>query len=196
MSKAERTRQMIIEQAAPIFNEKGIAGTSIDDVLKAAGVAKGCLYGHFDSKEELSYATVDYMLQKIIDRRNRVIEKETTAKAKLFAFMDLHKDPLNSLITGGCPILNFSIESDNTNPVVQQKIQTIIISGNKLFASIIKEGIKNGEFKADLNADEFALKMFAAIEGGNFISKAMNNSKYNLTIIKNLKKEIETYCIT
>jgi len=196
MSKAERTRQMIIEQAAPIFNEKGIAGTSIDDVLKAAGVAKGCLYGHFDSKEELSYATVDYMLQKIIDRRNRVIEKETTAKAKLFAFMDLHKDPLNSLITGGCPILNFSIESDNTNPVVQQKIQTIIISGNKLFASIIREGIKNGEFKADLNADEFALKMFAAIEGGNFISKAMNNSKYNLTIIKNLKKEIETYCIT
>ena len=196
MNKAERTRQMIIEQAAPIFNKQGIAGTSIDDVLKAAGVAKGCLYGHFDSKEELSYATVDYMLQRIIDRRNRVIDNETTAKGKLFAFMDLHKDPLNPLIAGGCPILNFSIESDNTNPIVQQKIQAIIISGNKLFAGIIKEGIKSGEFRADLNADEFALKMFAAIEGGNFISKAMNNSKYNLTIIKNLKSEIETYCIT
>ena len=39
MSKAEKTKQMIIEQAAVIFNEKGVAGTSIDDILKASKVA-------------------------------------------------------------------------------------------------------------------------------------------------------------
>jgi len=46
-TKAERTRQFIIEQAAPLFNERGVAGVSIDDVLKVTRVAKGCLYGHF-----------------------------------------------------------------------------------------------------------------------------------------------------
>jgi len=196
MGKSEKTRQMIIESAAPIFNKKGIAGTSIDDVLKAAGVAKGCLYGHFESKEELSYATTDYLLQKLAERRNAVILKETTAKKRLHAFMDNHKDPLNSFFTGGCPILNLSTEADDTNPVIKQKIQSTILTATKLLSSVIREGIKNGELSEELDPEEFSMKMFAAIEGGNMVSRAMNNNKHMLSIIKSLKSELEYYCLT
>ena len=68
MSKAERTRQSIIEQAAVKFNEKGIAGTSVDDILAITKISKGCFYGHFESKEELSFVAVDHLLNKITER--------------------------------------------------------------------------------------------------------------------------------
>ena len=54
LTKAERTKQFILETAAPIFNQKGISGANIDDVLSATKLTKGCLYGHFESKEDLA----------------------------------------------------------------------------------------------------------------------------------------------
>jgi len=196
MTKAERTKQMIIEQAAPIFNRKGIAGTSVDDVLAAAKVAKGCLYGHFASKEELSYASADYLLKKLAEKRDSVMGKETTAKGKVFAFMDLNKDPMNSLFVGGCPILNLSVEADDTNPVIKQKIQTIIKNAAGLLVGALREGIRTGEFSDRLDPEEYAMKMFAAIEGGNMICLAMSDSKYMTSIIKSLRNELESYRTT
>jgi len=195
MNKSERTRQLIIERAAPLFNKKGIAGTSIDEVLEAAQIAKGCLYGHFESKEELSYAAADFLLQKLAERREATISREKTAKAKLYALLDTHRDPLNSLFTGGCPILNLSTEADDTNPVIKEKIQLTIQSVTRLFAGIIRAGVKAGEFSKELDADAFSLKMFAAIEGGNMICRTMNHSRYMLSIIKSLKDELEAYCL-
>ena len=82
----------------PDLQQEGVAGTSIDDVLKAAKVAKGCLYGHFENKEALSQAAVDYMLEKVLDRRSAMLAAESTSKGKLIAFMDYHKNPLASFL--------------------------------------------------------------------------------------------------
>ena len=41
MNKGEMTRQRIIEEAAPIFNQRGYAGCSMQDVMEATGLEKG-----------------------------------------------------------------------------------------------------------------------------------------------------------
>lgn len=46
LRKAEKTKQFILETASPIYNEKGISGVSIDDVLESTKLTKGCIYGH------------------------------------------------------------------------------------------------------------------------------------------------------
>ncbi|MBD1385922.1 TetR/AcrR family transcriptional regulator [Mucilaginibacter rigui] len=195
MSKAEQTRQTIIEKASVIFNEKGIAGTSIDDVLKAAKVAKGCLYGHFASKEDLSYACVDYMLTRISERRNNALDKEKTAKAKIFAFMDNNKNPLLSYIDGGCPIVNLSAESDDTNPVIKKKVRKLITTAIKLFTDILHDGIAKNEFSDCLKPEEFALKMFMSIEGANAICRVINSAKPMQQLIHSLKAELDSYSL-
>jgi TetR/AcrR family transcriptional repressor of nem operon len=196
MGKAEITRQFIIETAAPIFNEKGIAGTSIDDVLKATKVAKGCLYGHFSNKEELSQAMVDHLLQKVSDHTTARLNREDTAKAKLFAFLDMHKNPLCTVAGGGCPIINFGAECDDTNPVIRQKIKTAIQKTVKMLSSIIQDGIDHKEISSSINADAFALKLFAAVEGGIMISRVTGNNKYMLSVITSLSKELNSLLIT
>ncbi|SIO41804.1 TetR/AcrR family transcriptional regulator [Chitinophaga niabensis] len=193
MSKAEQTRQSIIEKAAVIFNEKGIAGTSIDDVLKAADVAKGCLYGHFESKEDLAYASVDYMLAKIRARREAVFSKHKGAVEKIYAYLEVQRNPLNTLLQGGCPVVNLSVESDDTNPVIRKKLKALYESGFKAFTQILQDGIDAGELSDRLNAEEFATKMYASVQGGILISRTMNTAKPMHLVIQSLKAELEGY---
>lgn len=191
MTKAEKTRQFIIEKSAPIFNKKGLAATAMSDIMEATKMAKGGLYGHFESKEELAYAVVDYNLGKLFGKIEQGIQKAKTAKEKLCVYIDLHKAPLDTPVLGGCPLINFGMEADDTNPVVREKVKKKIEKGQKMVEEIITRGIKNGELKSGFNAKEFSIRMFALIEGGIVICRILNSNNQMGTIVKMLKKEIE-----
>jgi AcrR family transcriptional regulator len=193
MTKSERTKQFIIEQSAPLFNRKGIAGTAMSDIMDATKMAKGGIYGHFESKEELSYAVVDYNLNKLKEALSKAIEKADSTKEKLFACMDLFKNPLQFPVEGGCPILNFGAEADDTNPVIKEKVKNIIETAQNIIASLIKQGIKNGTFKDTFDAKGFSILMFTAIEGGTMIGRVLDTNKQMTIVIKMLKELIETY---
>jgi len=59
-SKGAETRQRIIAEAAPLFNQRGYEGCSIQDIMSATGLEKGGIYRHFESKEELAAEAFDY----------------------------------------------------------------------------------------------------------------------------------------
>src|SRR6202171_5234257 len=60
MTKGEQTRKKIVEAAAPIFNQRGYEGSSLNDLMEATGLKKGGIYRHFTSKEELAVEAFDY----------------------------------------------------------------------------------------------------------------------------------------
>lgn len=191
--KAGRTRQFIIEQAAPIFNSKGIAGTTIDDILAATKMAKGGIYGNFENKEAISIASVDFLFGKMSARAYAVMSKEKTAIKKLFAFIDLRKNPLEPFIEGGCPILNFGVDADNTNPTVKKKVRAMIEGSMKAFINILKQGIANGELSDKLNPEEYCLKVLVMLEGATLVSRVTDSVKPMHTVIKMLKGELKAF---
>ena len=193
MTKAERTRQFIIETSAPIFNTKGIAATAYSDVMQATKMAKGGLYGHFESKDQLSAAVVDYNLNKLVEKVQQAIGSAATAKDKLFAWLDAFKSPKQFPVEGGCPLLNFGTEADDTNQHVREKVKTVIEMAQKTIAAIIQQGIKNGEFKETFNGKEFSIKMFSLMEGGTLIGRVLNTNSQMTIIINLLKKEITSH---
>ena len=67
VTKADKTRQFIIEKAASIFNEKGYAGTSLNDLMKATGLTKGSIYGNFENKDEVAVAVFDYNISRVTE---------------------------------------------------------------------------------------------------------------------------------
>lgn len=194
-TKAERTKQFILEKAAPIFNAKGIAGTNIDDVLAATKLTKGSIYGHFINKEDLALQTTDYLLKKICHGIGQAMSKEKTARAKIYAYLDFNKDPLNTYIEGGCPLFNTAVECDDNQAEVKEQVAGILRSTKDTLTRIITNGIKDGELSKDLNAGSFAFKMFAAIEGATVICRTMKDIKPMHELIRNLKAELETYVI-
>ena len=193
MTKAERTKQHIIETAAPIFNKKGVAGTTVDDVLSATGLAKGCLYNHFENKEVLALETVDFLLHKIRLTTLTALDKEPTAKGKLFAYLDLRLDTQNRVFEGGCPILNFGMEADDTNAQIRQKVKKVIQSSLKMLQDIVEKGIADKEFTKDFNGEEFAIKVFTLMEGNILVGRVLGSNHTMQLMNSMLKKEIETY---
>ncbi|MDP9077463.1 MAG: TetR/AcrR family transcriptional regulator [Bacteroidota bacterium] len=191
MTKAERTRQFIIEKAAPIFNQKGIAGTSMSDIMEATKLAKGGLYGNFESKEEICLEAYKYLTKTLSDEINKSIDAKTTAKDKLFALLDFYENKLFKANNAGCPILNFGTEADDTNPAIKQKVNESIDRFRGRISNIIKLGHERGEFPKTFNADLFATKMFTMIEGAILISKVQNDPKHMRVVIEILKAEIE-----
>ena len=62
---AAKSKQEIIEKAAPVFNQYGYAGTKLDMLIKATGFQKGGIYCHFDSKMDLARAVFKYNFASI-----------------------------------------------------------------------------------------------------------------------------------
>ena len=195
LTKAERTKQFILETAAPIFNQKGISGANIDDVLAATKLTKGCLYGHFESKEDLALQVVEHMLNSNGEKMLLTISKGRTAKAKVFAFLDFYKDPLNTYLKGGCPVFNSAVEADDNFPAVKEKIAGVIRQGQEIFVSVLNQGIENGEFSDKLDPAVYAFKAVSAVEGAVVMCRAMNTAKPMAGLLRSLKAELESYTL-
>lgn len=195
MSKGEETKQWIIERAAPIFNTKGIAATAMSDIMEVTGLSKGSLYVHFENKDELAGAVVDYNMNLLAGKVQAVIGKAASARDKLLAFIDMLSTPVTPPVTGGCPMLNFGTEADDTNEMVKKKVLAAVKYSQQLIADIIKKGIEKGEFKAGWNYTEFATIMFAMLEGGQLICRVAGSNSKMKVIAGYLRGIIEEHSI-
>jgi AcrR family transcriptional regulator len=195
MSKGKNTRQFIIEQTAPLFNTKGVAATAITDIMEVTNLAKGSLYVHFANKEELAYCAVDYNLQQFVEKTGAEAQKYSGAKEKFFALLDYLGDPLNPPVKGGCPMMNFGMEADDTNPVIKEKVYNTICTVQQAMTDIIEQGIAEGTFWKDWDVKVFVTKAYAMIEGGILVSRVSGNSDQMNLLVGLLKAEIEEQLI-
>lgn len=193
MSKAERTRQFIIEKAAPIINRKGMAGSSLSDIMAATGLAKGCIYGHFANKDEICLEVFNYMTQSYANELQARMDLVEGNKAKLFAYLDFVLQDQSQDNFGGCPIVNFGAEADDTHPQVRERVQQVIAKSKEQIRELLQNGIEAGEFSADLQADVQALKIFALVEGVLILSRIENKREQLRLIVDLLKAEIDSF---
>lgn len=193
MTKSEKTREFIIQQSASIINKKGIAGTAISDLMEATGLAKGGIYGNFESKEEICSEVFDYLTHKVGSGLDAAIATKTTAREKLFALLDYYAERVGTGEMGGCPLLNFGIEADDTNPDFKQRVAKAIKRSQQRMAKLIEEGQASGEFNKKIDARLFAMKMFTMIEGAIFSSRVTNSRTIMKSITDILKNEIDSF---
>lgn len=192
MSKAERTRSYIIERTASLFNTKGYAGTSINDICEATGLTKGSVYGNFESKDEVALAVFDYNLGKV----NRIVQSElagkATVKEKLLAYIAVYKDFLqHPFPEGGCPILNTAIEADDTHPELKKKVNEAIMAWKNTLVTLIEEGIRSGEVKQQVDPEQFALTIIATIEGAIMIANVTGKLAYRSKVLASVERMVE-----
>ncbi|MGV4988451.1 ScbR family autoregulator-binding transcription factor [Streptomyces sp. NPDC001709] len=67
--RAVRTRRAVLEAAATVFAEHGYTAATVADILKTAGVTKGALYFHFDSKEALAQGVLEVQADQRVPER-------------------------------------------------------------------------------------------------------------------------------
>jgi TetR/AcrR family transcriptional repressor of nem operon len=176
VSKADRTRQFIIETTANIFNKKGYAGTSLSDLTLATGLTKGSIYGNFENKEDVALAVFDYNHSKILTQVRKKMDEVLTYRDKLMVYTDVYDHyTMRSFPDGGCPILNTAIEADDTNSLLKDKAAKAVIKWQKNIEGLIKSGIHAGEFFNNADPVQLSTSIVALIEGGIMISRVTDD---------------------
>ena len=84
---AELRRGEILTAAAKVFASKGFESTRMDDIARAAQLAKGTLYRYFESKDEVYQATVQEALAKLAVVTEEHVRRAPDFPAKLAAFV-------------------------------------------------------------------------------------------------------------
>ena len=83
--RREKTRGAIVKAARRIFGERGFAATTMDDIAASARVAKGAVYHHFKTKEELFGAVFDQVSHDLVVEIDRIARAEKDVLAALAA---------------------------------------------------------------------------------------------------------------
>lgn len=166
LSKADRTRQYIIEKTAPIFNTKGFAGTYLSDLTDATGLSKGSIYGNFENKDEVALAAFDYNFGKVNDYVAQRIVSVENAIERLLVYPRIYRDFLKiPILQAGCPILNTSTEADDTHPALRARASQALQYWKKRIENQVKRGIDRSEIRKDANPAEVAVVIMSLIEG-------------------------------
>jgi TetR/AcrR family transcriptional regulator, transcriptional repressor for nem operon len=172
MRKADYTKRYIIEKVAPVFNMNGYAGTSMSQLTDAVGLTKGALYGNFKNKDEIALAALEFNISRISYKIADTVKPIKNNCDKLVAFAQFYMEAFDSVSqTGGCPILNAAIDSDNSELPLREVVIRSLENWMNSISMIIKKGIKKNEIKEGVNPDAFATYFVSLIEGGIMLSK-------------------------
>lgn len=189
--KGEVTRRLILERAAPVFNQRGYAGTSMSEVVEATRLEKGGIYNHFASKEELAVAAFDYAISLIVDGY-AAAQEDKAGLDRLVAIIQIFGDwSGHPLVAGGCPIMNTAIEADDTNPKLAARARAAMDSWHRLIGSIVKDAKARGELDADVDPYELATLVTSTLEGSLMLSRLFDDPAYKHRAVASLTEHVE-----
>jgi AcrR family transcriptional regulator len=84
-TRGEATRERLLSVARRLFGEQGFDGTSIEEILAGAGVARGALYHHFSSKTALFEAVVEGLCVEIAQQTQAAADERSSSLERLQA---------------------------------------------------------------------------------------------------------------
>jgi TetR/AcrR family transcriptional regulator, transcriptional repressor for nem operon len=176
MNKGEVTRQRIVAMAAPLFNKRGFAGCSMQDIMEATGLKKGGLYRHFGSKEELAAEAFRYSLSQAVKIRTPSVDLSLNAVERLRAVIEQFIEK-PSAVPGGCPILNTAIDADDGNPVLRDLAREGLKRWRARISQIVEEGISSKEIRKDASPRAIANTIIATLEGALMMSRLEDSKR-------------------
>jgi AcrR family transcriptional regulator len=169
--RGRASRERIVERAAELFAERGIAATTVDEVLAAAGVGKGQFYHYFRGRDELAAAAVGH-------RCAQVVAGLTEALGSVSSLAGL-EEALEGFIAGfeqagmpGCPIGTLAAEVAGRNEDARLQAAAGFDAWERLLADALERMRQRGELRADAPPAVLATGLLASIEGGMVLSQA------------------------
>jgi TetR/AcrR family transcriptional repressor of nem operon len=161
--KGARTRARIVEEAAALIHERGVAGTTLEDVRVAAEVSGSQMYHYFPDKNDLVQAVIDYQADTIVNRNRQALSgangledwrKMVIAAAK------------RTKAKGGCQLGSLVGQLAESDP----EARALIAAGFDQWAAAIADGLRSlqtdGKLASGIDPDDLATTLLATLQGG------------------------------
>jgi len=171
-----RSRDRIVTAAAELFAHGGVNGTSIDDVLAAAGASKSQLYHYFANKQALVVA--------VIERHSEVVMAASAAFVDEGQTLDDIERWFTALVTyqdetgfhGGCPVGSLAAELSEADDAVRIATAACFTSWQDRIAASYRRLRSAGVLRPEADVEALASSTLAAIEGGLLLCKSQRST--------------------
>jgi AcrR family transcriptional regulator len=164
-NKGRETRDRIVDTAAALVFERGVAGTTLDDVRAAAKVSKGQLYHYFADKDDIVHAVIDRSVELVIDAQPRLANLTSWTAIGAW-FDDLVRLQAERNAVGGCPIGSLAGELAETD----EYARAALAAGYDRWEAPIRAGLEQmraaGKLRPGADPSRLATATLASIQGG------------------------------
>ena len=172
---AEERREEIMDAAAELFSTKGYEETTTTDIMKKVGIAKGTLYYHFASKEEILDAMIERMGRRLIATARDCAATDAPVYERLLKVML----SLNANSIGGEDIIE--IMHQPRNVLMHEKSRAMVIrEAGPILADLVREGVDEGLFDCkypEQTVEMIMVYVLVAFDGGDFLEADMQQER-------------------
>jgi TetR/AcrR family transcriptional repressor of nem operon len=182
-AKGARTRARIVEEAAALIHERGVAGTTLEDVKAAAEVSGSQMYHYFPDKDDLVQAVIDHNADGIVSRNRQALGGANGVEAWRKMVIAAAK---RTKAKGGCALGSLVGQLAESDP----EARALIASGFDQWAAAIGDGLRSlhaeGKLPPGVDPDDLAITLLATLEGGLLLAQAQRSTRPFETAVNTL----------
>lgn len=159
-------REQIIRSAAQLFETKGFDGTTIEDIVQTAGIAKGTFYIYFPNKEELLIQVIHRLIEETLES----IEEKLEGERDFFKRLLIKGSEFTRFYLEKTDLLNVMIGQTVGKPHLASHLQDIYRTLAALVVEDLRVGIKAGQL---MELEDLEMTAYALIGMGQVVAYAL-----------------------
>jgi AcrR family transcriptional regulator len=178
MGKGARTKQTILDHALKLATRVGIEGLTIGRLAEDLGMSKSGLIAHFQTKEALQVQVLQTGAHRFVEDVLRPALKAPRGEPRLRAlfesFLAWESSPS---LPGGCPLIAASSELDDRPGPARDYLVQSRRDLLDLLAGTVRSAVDEGQFRTDVDPDQFAYEFWGAMLGFHHASRLMRDPR-------------------
>ena len=173
--KGQATRDRIVAAAAALIYERGVAGTSTEDIQAAAGVSPSQVYHYFGDKRSLTRAVIEHQTNAILGFQEPLLARLDSLDAlRRWAAVIVEIQRANGF-RGGCPLGSLASELAENDSAAREHIAV----GYRRWQDAIRGGLAamrdRGELVENADVNTLATTLLTTLQGGLLLSKTLRD---------------------
>ena len=171
MNKQPKAKIKILKKAEDMLLKGGYSGTSVNDLVRAAGVSKGAFFHHFPSKDALTTHILEtYARQEIFEPLEQHFGETNSAKKALISWLqEIYKNFEAMKFKGGSLLGNFALELSDTDEPAREQLKRLFLEWENQITSALKPAADSG--KLTLEPRQIARLLIAQLQGATMTVK-------------------------
>jgi TetR/AcrR family transcriptional regulator, transcriptional repressor for nem operon len=174
--QGRETRARIVAAAAALIGERGVAGTSLDDIRTATSSSKSQLYHYFGDKHGLVQAVIDYQSALVLGA-----QVDALGAVRDWDGLERWADEMVAMVDargarGGCPIGTLAAALSDTDERFRVALSEAFDRWRQAIAGALRALQERRLLESDADLEALTTTTLAAIQGGLLLAKTSRDS--------------------
>ncbi len=174
------TREKLLSSSEELFNRRGFAGTSIDQIIAETGVTKGTFFYHFKTKQDLAralierFAAADQELMQSSMERAEKLSEDPVQQVLIFIGLLLEvAEDLDEMSQPGCLFATYCFENGLFDDETLEVVSEALLGWRRVVGDKLRAAAETTPPRVDVDLDALADMVTVLFEGAFVVSRSL-----------------------